>query len=253
LIDLPIEARRLSRLWISVVTGAPKQLVAPLIESLRHEMVCRDRRLQEAAGLPGLPFAEMVKRTLAEETRGDEPHAYRRAPRALATGVRSVQRIPLPPGRDAEWAAHEYMRWLPHGAWWAGLSVHVDEQRRATFSLIGTRRPLLELTFAPDRSSRDRQLFYVTGGLLAAASARGRLEMRQTPDGHHLLVAIHDYAPRLPWPLYRWSQAIVHRWVMRRFGAHLARHSVPPSTPPAGNRVRRGQVQAACDRSGWVS
>jgi len=136
--------------------------------------------------------------------------------------VRSVQRIPLPPGRDAEWAAHEYMRWLPRGVW-PFLRVHVDEARRCTFFFAGVRRPLLELTFAQERSASDRQLFYVTGGLLARPTKRGRLEFRVTPDGQHLLTAIHEFEPRLPWVLYRQTQARVHAWVMRRFGTHLAR------------------------------
>lgn len=229
MLRVPISARRLSRLWVSLVTGAPKTLVAPLIESLAHDMVCRDQRLQEAAALPGLPFRAAVEATLAAENAADEPQAYRPAPRVTPTGVRSVQRIPLPEGRDAEWAANEYLRWLPRGAWWAGLRVVVDHDRRATFSLPGLHRPLLELTFAPDRSRPDRQLFYVTGGALAARSMRGRLEMRETPDGRHLLVAIHDFAPRLPWPIYRRTQALVHRWVMNRFGAYLG--SCPPADP----------------------
>lgn len=222
---VPVSLRHLSRLWISVVTGAPKSLVAPLIESLAHEMVCRDRRLQADAALPGLPFRESVAMSLRADRTG-APQVYRPAPRVAPTGVRSVQRIPLPAGRDAEWAAHEYMRWLPRGAWWAALSVKVDPSRRATFSLLGTKRPLLELTFAADRSASDRQLFYVTGGVLAAPTARGRLEMRETPDHEHLLTAIHDFAPRLPWWLYRFTQALVHRWVMNRFGAYLAKQ--PP-------------------------
>ena len=223
MLRVPVSLGRLSRLWISLVTGAPKTLVAPLIESLQHDMVCRDRRLQAETALPGLAFRDAVAMSLrADRTPGD-PQAYRPAPRVAPTGVRSVQRIPLPAGRDAEWAAHEYMRWLPRGAWWAALSVKVDTARRATFSLLGTKRPLLELTFAADRSASDRQLFYVTGGLLATPTARGRLEMRETPERDHLLTAIHDFAPRLPWPLYRFTQALVHRWVMNRFGAHLAK------------------------------
>jgi len=244
-IGVPLSLHRLSRLWVSVVTGAPKALVAPLIESLAHEMVCRDRRLQAAAALPGLPFRAAVSASLAQTRAAEEPQAYQAAPRAKVTGVRSVQRIALPAGRTAEWAAHEYMRWLPRGAWWAGLSVHVDETRRATFTLLGSRRPLLELTFAADRSGSDRQLFYVTGGLLAGPSARGRLEMRETPDGAHLLTAIHDFVPRLPWPIYRWTQALVHRWVMHRFGAHLARLA-----RRGGRREDRGGLSGGRARTG---
>ena len=42
-------------------------------------------------------------------------------------------------------------------------------------------------------------------------------------------MVIHDFVPRLPWWLYRISQAIVHRWVMARFGRHLA--ASPPVQP----------------------
>ena len=86
---------------------------------------------------------------------------------------------------------------------------------------------MLELTYAPDRSTPDRALFYVTGGLLAdpegarAAGARPRLEFRSVLDGRYLLAAIHDFAPRLPWGLYRFTQAVAHLFVMHRFGRHL--------------------------------
>jgi len=70
----------------------------------------------------------------------------------------------------------------------------------------------------------------VTGGRLAAKTERGRLEFRVTPDGEHLLTAIHDFVPRLPWWLYLISQTLVHRWVMAQFGKHLA--ACPPVQPP---------------------
>ena len=44
-LPVPFLSPKLSRLWISLVTGAPRELVEPLIESLRHEMVARDHDL----------------------------------------------------------------------------------------------------------------------------------------------------------------------------------------------------------------
>jgi uncharacterized protein YbjT (DUF2867 family) len=220
-VPVPFLSPRLSRAWISLVTGAPAALAKPLVESLRNDMVCRDRRLQDTLRLPGLTFRDAVDEALGDGTTGDKPHAYQPAPRVPVTGVRSVQRIPLPAGRDALWAAHEYMRWLPDGAG-APLRVEVDQQRSCTFFVAGISRPLLVLRFAPDRSTPDRQLFYVVGGLLARKTKRGRLEFRVTPDGTHLIAAIHEFSPRLPWNVYRISQAWVHRWVMWRFGRHLA-------------------------------
>lgn len=219
-IGVPLLTPRLSRLWVSLITRAPAALVAPLIQSLHHDMVCRDRRLQDEAGLPGRTFREAAQVALATEGRAAKPSAYRRAPRPRLVGVRSVQRIPLPEGRDAEWAAHEYMRWLPQGLW-PGLRVDIDGERTCSFFTPHGKRPLLILRFANERSGSDRQLFYVVGGLLAKESRRGRLELRVTPDRQHLLTAIHEYVPALPWWLYRISQALVHRLVMRRFGAHL--------------------------------
>lgn len=225
-LPVPFLSPRLSRAWISLITGAPGALVKPLVESLRNDMVCRDRRLQETLRLPGLTFRNAVTAALGDgATRADKPHAYQPAPRVPVTGVRSVQRIPLPAGRDALWAAHEYMHWLPDGAG-GPIRVEIDHERTCTFFFAGFSKPLLVLRFAPERSAPDRQLFYVIGGALARKTERGRLEFRVTPDGTHLLAAIHEYAPRLPWGLYRISQAWVHRWVMWRFGRHLA--ALPP-------------------------
>jgi hypothetical protein len=87
---------------------------------------------------------------------------------------------------------------------------------------------LLELTHAPQRSTPDRQLFYITGGLLArtADNAKARLEFREMLDRRCLLAAIHDFAPTLPWYLYNATQALAHLVVMRAFGRHLGR--LPP-------------------------
>lgn len=237
-LSVPFVSPRISRLWVSLVTGAPKALVKPLLESLRHDMIARDRRLQVATGLPGLSFREAVTRALAEPEAA--PHAYRRAPQNKATGVRSIQRVPLPPDASAEWAAHEYMNWLPHGAW-PPLRVDI-EGRNAKFFLVGMKKhPLLELRFAADRSGSDRQLFYVTGGLLARVTKRGRLEFRTTPSGDQLLTAIHEFEPRLPWVIYRWTQALFHRWVMGRFGRHLA-HLVMHPQPRASGSLSRSRT-----------
>lgn len=138
--------------------------------------------------------------------------------------VRSIQRMRLPAGKDAEWAAREYMRWLPRAL---GGLFHVDENEegaprsyRIAAAGIG---PVLELTWVPGRSTPDRQLFFVTGGRLVKKEQRGRLELRQVLDGRTLLTALHDFGPRLPWHLYVATQAQAHALVMAAFRRHLAR------------------------------
>jgi uncharacterized protein YbjT (DUF2867 family) len=210
----------LSRLWVRLITGAPLALVGPLVESLAHEMVAGDRRLQAMADVPGLDARAALALALAPAP-PVAPKAYRPNAPGAARRVRSVQRMRLPPGRDAAWAAEEYVRWLP--TFFRGLlRVEVDAARVCRFRLVGV-GVVLELTPAPARSTPDRQLFYVTGGLLARPTKRARFELRQVLDGTVLLAAIHDFEPRLPWPIYTLTQAPFHKHVMLAFGRHLAR------------------------------
>ena len=215
----------LSRLWVRLITGAPLDLVGPLVESLEHEMVAGDRRLQAMAGLPGLSARAALELALAPAPSSSPPRApiaFRPSSPRAARRVRSVQRMGLPLGRDAAWAAEEYVRWLP--TFFRGLlrvDVDVDAGRVCRFRFVGV-GVLLELTPAPARSTPDRQLFYVTGGALARPTKRARFELRQVLDGSVLLAAIHDFEPRLPWPVYTLTQAPFHKLVMLAFGRHLA-------------------------------
>ena len=73
---------------------------------------------------------------------------------------------------------------------------------------------------------------YFTGGALARIGfePRGRLEFREVLSRRCLLAAVHDFRPRLPWRLYRATQAVAHLFVMRLFGRHLARLAERPPT-----------------------
>jgi uncharacterized protein YbjT (DUF2867 family) len=211
----------LSRLWVSLVTGAPKALVQPLVQSLRHEMVVRDHGLAELLGIEPMGVAKAVRLAVAESD-DTLPHAFRgaRASRAPSL-VRSVQRMHLPAGWSAQRAAVDYLLWLPRIL--SGLlRVEVASQERFRFVLSLLNLPLLELQRAPERSSRDRQLFYVTAGALRGANGRPRFELRQVLGGRTLLTVVHDYEPRLPWLLYVATQAVFHRWLMLRFATHLS-------------------------------
>lgn len=254
LLPIPLMTPRLSTLWVSLITGTSRELVGPLVESLRHPMVCDDRRLQDQVGLDGAGLSEALAAALAPPP-ADLPQVPRRPPGAARkprNTVRSVQRMPLPEGRDATWVALEYLRWLPQDLR-PFIGVTVDEEQCARFWLLGLTRPLLALRYAPDRSTPDRALFYVVGGTLAATGDhhRGRLEFRvamaegpggsgdraeETADGDGvpvIIAAIHDFVPTLPWFVYNLTQAQAHLLVMHRFGLHLGRQPSPPVEAPA--------------------
>jgi uncharacterized protein YbjT (DUF2867 family) len=253
MLPVPLFSPGLSRAWISLFTGAPRALVAPLVQSLRHPMVAQDRRLQERAGLPGMPLRAALAEALVERARhtatvgavaASEPHPWRRLVKP-AGHVRSVQRLALPPGYDAHAVAEAYLRWLPRHL--RGLlSVEVTRAEAVEgpppvlvrIRVRPLRRPLLELRFAPERSTADRPLFYVTGGLLAPRDpSRGRLEFREVGDGHTVLAALHDFVPRLPFAIYVATQGLIHHLVMAAFGRYL--RALAAATPAVPDLLRR--------------
>jgi uncharacterized protein YbjT (DUF2867 family) len=231
---VPLLSPRLSVAWVCLISGAQRELVRPLVESLRHPMVCRSRELQERAGNQAQPFASAiaiaVKEELAgkEEKQGIREHLGRvNAVSREAGYVVSIQRLPLPKGRDAVWVAQEYARWLPRLLRFI-IKVEADASFNLCFRLTGLSSPLLRLEFSADRSTPDRPLFYIRGGILAGKPvpehhrSPARLEFRETPDRKYVMAAIFNFRPRLPWFLYRLTQAPVHLWVMTMFGRHLA-------------------------------
>jgi len=156
--------------------------------------------------------------------------------------VCSIQRLPLPPGHDANWVAQEYARWLP-SLFKFVLRVTVDEHLNLAFRVSGIPQPLLELSYSSNRSSADRPLYYITGGLLAYKDdvrdgrAPARLEFRESPDRRSVLAAIFNYRPSLPWWFYRVTQAPMHLLVMKLFGWHLARQQPVARHAPEGRPV----------------
>jgi len=210
----------LSRLWISLITGAPRALVAPLVQSLKHEMVAGPSTLAADAGLRRTSMAEAIEKAVGSDI-GNVPHAFK--PPKSADGqnlVRSVQRMQLPDGWTAERAAMDYVRWLPHFLRWF-LRVRRDAGEGFSFVLVPFGITLLTLRYSTSRSAPDRQLFYVTGGALAPTGSNARFEMRQVLGSRTLLTVVHDYEPRLPWLLYVSTQAHFHRWLMHRFAKNL--------------------------------
>lgn len=242
-VSVPFFSPRLSRLWVRTVTGAPRELVDPLVESLEHSMVAADLSDQERLAGPPTPLRAALDRALADRARRPDTaleRMRRRAARSAPSGrdeseaptVTSIQRLPLPAGWSAADVAREFGGWLPRG-FRPFLAVEVgrlrcggEEGEFETVVRFRTRllaRPLLVLALAPERSAPDRTLFRVRGGLLALRPAKGLLEFRVAPAGGAVLAAIRDFSPRMPWLLYRFSQAPVHLAVMRAFGRHLGR------------------------------
>ena len=225
LLNFPFFTIGLSKLWVRLVTGAPKDLVYPLISSLAESMLVRPGHAWPEPLPQFKPFEAAARDTLPEILQSvEKPHAFRGTRQKRESTVRSIQRLPLPPGRHADWVADQYLSCLPL---LFPLLVRVQKETghillKLTFLPV----TLLVLEYSKDRSTADRQLFYVRGGVLCSKkNRRGRLELRETLGGTACLAAVHDFRPALPWFIYRWTQAEIHRLFMYRLGLVIQKTS----------------------------
>jgi len=227
----------LSRLWVSLITGASKELIYPLIASLKHEMVARGDALFRRYGIQAKSFAAALDEALAPQAQSWAPvvSTVRHTAVVPANTVCSIQRVRIPQGRSVAWASQTYSRWLPRFLA-PIIRVDIDDQGSMRFYLqplgIGWGAWLaLELTFSKERSDDTRSLYYITGGILSdnrSGKQPGRFEFRQVPGHSEVVIAILNYQPRLAWWFYVLTQAQVHLFIMRCFGRvtrRLAEHS----------------------------
>lgn len=230
-VGVPVLTPQLSRLWVSLVTGAPRELVSPLIGSLSHPMVARDRRLQERAKVPGRPMAEVLPDAVRRDADAGRPLAFegRRASGGEPL-VRSVQRFEG--GHlSAREVAHGYFAWLETLA--PGLVTVARDQGTIALGLRPWPRPLLVLE--PIEDSIDRVVYRIAGGDLVAqpSSTLATFEFREVLGGESVLASIAGYRPRLPWWLYVVTQAQAHAAVMALFGTYLENQEVGVIRPSA--------------------
>lgn len=221
LMPIPLLSPELSTLWVCLVTGAPRALVRPLIEGLRTPLTVHPARQLLIPGYSFTPLRQAISEALKDYTGQAKPLAFHKSPPVGTNEVRSVQRLPIPKGMTAEQVARAYMEFLPSMK--PGL-IKVDVSGKwLSFAWSFPYLRLLILEYSPERSWSHRQLFYVRGGLLAQKTVRGRLEFREVLGGSAVIAAIHEFKPRLPWFIYRWTQAVFHLRVMNMFGSYLNR------------------------------
>lgn len=222
-IQTPFFSLTLSKLWVSVISSTPMSLVSPLVESLKHQMVPRDLRMQTILHLKPTPFREAVASSLRdkkEKCRKEKSTGPKKP--VIINFANSIQRLKLPHAKDANWVSKEYAEWLVRSVFRPVIRVEFSQQGMLDFYLICFNICLLKLKLS-ERSSPDRTLFYIVGGILDKNSAayRGRLEFREVLDKKYIMASVYSFSPKLPWIIYKYTQAIVHLLIMRAFGRHL--------------------------------
>lgn len=221
-IKVPFFSPTLSRLWLSLITGTSRYLVYPLIESLAHPMVARESNCFYPENL-SKEYPSLLE-GISTRSRSKIFQFRRWFPRRT---VRSVQRITAR-GQNASTIADSYYKWLP------GITLGIIAVQRTESWIrlrLFNRFSAIELENLPALSDGDRVTFAIRGGLLVKRSGTSRLEFRLVLNRSFVVVAIHDYAPSLPWFIYLFTQAQVHRLVMYAFGNYLAEARFDDSKP----------------------
>ena len=188
--------------------------------------------VQQAVTQDWTPLKECLERSLNQTSQAMEADAT--GPQRVQDDetirqlgrVRSIQRLRLPQGRNAEWVAERYFPWLG-----ALMKLFVATERDPdgswTVRMRLTQLRLLRLDFKPTHSTPDRRMYFITGGALARmlGGRTARLEFRDLPGGRFTLFAIHDFNPALPWFFYRYTQAAIHGLVMKGFQGYMEQHA----------------------------
>ena len=211
--SIPFFTVGLSKWWVSIFTGTNIDFVSPLVESLKHRMT-PNSDYSRLYNIQFTPIEKSIKRALNEKPPSLPSFYYSNTEKNT---VRSVQRILNPKKQNAQWVAKYYPVWLSKK--FAGIINPVFDGSFLRFNLLGIN--LLELKLIEDRSTPNRQLFYITGGVLTKRKDLGWLEFRSILKNEYIITAIHEYVPKLPWMIYTLTQAKMHLYVMKRFEKEL--------------------------------
>ena len=213
--SIPFFTVGLSKWWVSIFTGSNIDFVSPLVESLKHEMT-PNSDCDDLYQINFTPIEKSIQRALSEKPPTLPSFHFISSEKNT---VRSVQRIFNPKRQSAQWVAKYYPIWLSKK--FAGIINPRFDGSFLRFYLFGIM--LLELKLIEDRSTPNRQLFYITGGLLTKRKDLGWLEFRSILENEYVITAIHEYVPKLPWAIYKLTQAKMHLYVMKRFERELQR------------------------------
>lgn len=205
----------LSKLWVSLVTGTSQNFVSPLVESLKHKMTLSESNKFKLNN-SFMSIDESLEKAIRPNI--ELPQNPKFKPRSKEKNtVRSVQRIANPSKKTAEFFARIYPIWLTKR--FASIIKANFDGKYVRFFLFGLL--LLELKVIKSRSDKSRQLFFISGGILVKRNDLGWLEFRSVLNDRYLIAAIHEYVPKLPWLIYKYTQAKVHLIVMRQFEKFL--------------------------------
>jgi len=220
LITLPFIHPLISRLWVSKISGAPKDLVYPLISSLKTHMVPNVFEALPTKEIQWKSFSEALDHTLQNKDElTEKPRAFKKTKNRSVNKVRSIQRLQTLYRFNAQETAKLYFQWLPR-FYNPFIKVEIKESL-IYFNCIFFNAPLLLLEYSEEVSTENYQVFFIRKSLLSHGQGSGRLCFRNLLNSRYTMAEIHDFIPSLPWYIYKFTQAKMHLFTMKKFNSYL--------------------------------
>ena len=214
-IDLPIIPIWLSKYWVKLISGVSKEMVYPLMDSLIHDMIRNDENIVKDISIGKIDYKESVRNALEEETKTQKKGKSSR--KGDIKDVRAISRVVLPKDVNMIQLAESYANFLNR----ITLNVVNSDfnEDNFTISVPCLNKDLLLLSKDFKASNNERILYRIVGGDFASDSDGGnaRLEFRRLPNSDACIIALQEYEPTLPWWVYKYTQAKVHKSVMNLF------------------------------------
>ncbi|QZZ03594.1 NAD-dependent epimerase/dehydratase family protein [Staphylococcus arlettae] len=214
-VDLPIIPIWLSKYWVKLISGVPKEMVYPLMDSLIHDMIRNDENIVKDISIGKIDYKESVRNALEEETKTQKKGKSSR--KGDIKDVRAISRVVLPKDVNMIQLAESYANFLNR----ITLNVVNSDfnEDNFTISVPCLNKDLLLLSKDFKASNKERILYRIIGGDFALDSDGGnaRLEFRRLPNSDACIIALQEYEPTLPWWVYKYTQAKVHKSVMNLF------------------------------------
>ncbi|WP_436862945.1 NAD-dependent epimerase/dehydratase family protein [Staphylococcus caeli] len=214
-IDLPIIPIWLSKYWVKLISGVPKEMVYPLMDSLIHDMIRNHENVVKDISIGKIDYKESVRNALEEETKTQKKGKSSR--KGDIKDVRAISRVVLPKDVNMIQLAESYANFLNR----ITLNVVNSDfnEDNFTISVPCLNKDLLLLSKDFKASNNERILYRIVGGDFALDSDGGnaRLEFRRLPNSDACIIALQEYEPTLPWWVYKYTQAKVHKSVMNLF------------------------------------
>ncbi|MFW0119630.1 NAD-dependent epimerase/dehydratase family protein [Rothia sp. P5764] len=227
MVDVPLIPVWLSKLWVTLISGKPIEMVGPLLDSLVHDMVISPEHTVEGITDAPTTFRQSVRRATENQ---DSPGyslprfsiPFKKDMENPKNDVKSIQRVRIPASWSVQDTADYYLAWLQRASFKA-VSTRVS-QGHAEIHLPLLRDPILVLDYSPAHSSEQDVVYVISGGRLARVKNddRARLIFRRVLAEDKVIIAIQEYEPTLPWFVYTLTQARVHLLVMTIFGYETA-------------------------------